>query len=138
MPLSAPKNTIPGIEQAGPVIDELAARDEVIAIILFGSVARGHAREISDIDICIITGKEIPEPVKMDLLSYGSGDIDVSLFYDLPITIRFQVLREGKILSCRDTLALHAVMADTVREYLDIAPFIRRNCFRALGMSGGS
>ena len=137
MQLSVPKNTIPGIEPAGPVIDELAARDEVIAIILFGSVARGQAREISDIDICIIT-KQVPEPVKMDLLSYGSEDLDVSLFYDLPITTRFQVLREGKILSCRDTLALHAIMADTVREYLDIAPFIRRNCFRTLGITGSS
>jgi len=111
-----------------PLLNELASRDEVIAIILFGSVARGHAREISDIDICIIT-RQVPEPVKMDLLSYGSEEIDVSLFYDLPITIRFQILREGKILSCRETLALHAIMADTVREYPDIAPCIRRNCF---------
>jgi predicted nucleotidyltransferase len=41
--------------------------ENVIAIILFGSVARGQAREISDFDICVITGKEIPEPVKIDL-----------------------------------------------------------------------
>ena len=130
-------NIIPGIELAKPVIDELAARNEVIALILFGSVARDQAREISDIDICIITEKAAPDPVKMDLLSYGSEKIDISIFYDLPLTIRFRVIREGKILSCRDTLALHAIMADTVREYLDVAPFIRRNCYRALGMSGG-
>jgi predicted nucleotidyltransferase len=138
MPMPDPQNAIPGIEQAKPGIDELAAREEVIAIILFGSVARGQAREISDIDICVVTKKGAPEPVKMDLLSYGSEKTDVSLFYDLPITIRFRVIREGKLLFCRDTPVLHAIMADTVREYLDIAPFVRRNCFRALGMSEGN
>ena len=129
--------TIPGIEPAIPVIAELVARGEIVAIILFGSVARGQAREISDIDICIITRRGIPGPEKMELLSYGSDKIDVSIFEDLPITIRFRAIREGKILFCRDITALQAIMADTVREYLDIAPFIRRNCERALGIGGG-
>lgn len=134
----SPQSAITGIEPAKPVIEELAARDEIIALVLFGSVARGQAREISDIDICIITGKGVPEAVRMDLLSYGSEKIDVSIFEDLPITIRFRVIREGKLLFCRNKVALHALMADTVREYLDIAPFIRRNCARALGIAGGS
>jgi predicted nucleotidyltransferase len=111
MQMRDPQNAIPGIEQAKPVIDELAAREEVIAIILSGSVARGQTREISDIDICVMTKKGAPEPVKMDLLSYGSEKTDVSLFYDLPITIRFRVIREGKLLFCRDTPGLHAIMA---------------------------
>ena len=74
----------------------------------------------------------------MDILSFGSETIDVSLFHALPITIRFRVLHEGKILFVRDRQALNAIMADTVREYLDIAPFIRRNCNRVLGIAGGS
>jgi uncharacterized protein len=138
MQLAAPQNTVTGIEDAGSIIEELAARNEVIAVILFGSLARGQAREISDIDICVITKKKVPEAVKMDLLSYGSKKIDVNLFYDLPITIRFRVIHEGKILTCRDTPALQAIMVDTVREYLDIAPFIRRNCLRVLGITEGA
>jgi predicted nucleotidyltransferase len=137
MQLPDPRRVIPDIEQAIPVIDELEARDEVIAIVLFGSVARDQAREISDIDICIITGKGVSEAVRMDLLGYGSEKIDISIFEDLPITIRFRVIREGKLLFCRNKAALHALIADTVREYLDIAPFIRRNCTRALGTGRG-
>lgn len=136
MQSAVPINTINGIEKARSVIEELATRDEIIAIVLFGSVARGQARRISDIDLCIITGKNIQDPVKMDLMSYGSEKIDVSLFHELPITIRFRVIHEGKVLVCRDTLALHTIMADTVREYLDIAPFIRRNCNQVLGITG--
>lgn len=126
----------PPSKLAEHIARELAAYDDVIAIVLFGSVASGRARKSSDIDICIITTKDIPDSTKSDLLSFGSDIIDISLFYDLPITIRFRVIREGKILFSRDTLALHAITADTVREYLNIAPFIRRNSLRSLGITG--
>lgn len=72
----------------------------------------------------------------MDLLSYGSGKIDVSLFWDLPITIRFRVIREGKVLFCRDTPAINGIKADTVREYIDVAPLIRRHSLHAIGITG--
>jgi uncharacterized protein len=118
-----------------PIIDELQANDHVLAFLLFGSVARGQARKDSDIDLCIITARNIPEAEKMNLLSYGSGKIDVSFFWDLPITIRFRVLREGKVLFSKDTLAFNAIKADTVREYLDIAPLIRRHSLHAMGIA---
>jgi|WetSurMetagenome_2_1015567.scaffolds.fasta_scaffold161116_3 uncharacterized protein len=121
---------------SGPVIDELSAHEEVIAIILFGSVARGQARKDSDIDICVIARHNTPETVMMDLLSYGSEKMDISLFRDLPITIRFNAIRDGRILFCRDLPELRRIMADTVREYLDIAPLIRRSSLHAIGISG--
>ena len=122
----------PTLEDARAIISELAAREEVIAIILFGSLARNEARPVSDIDLCIVT-KKIPEPVKMDLLSYGSETIDISLLSELPLPIRYRAIREGTVLSCRDTPALHAVLADTVRSYLDIEPFIHRISHRIIG-----
>ena len=128
-------DAVPTVDDAKNIISELAARDEILAIILFGSVARNNARQISDIDICVVTDKKIPDAESMDILSYGTEKIDVSLFHALPITIRFRVLHEGKILFVRDRLALNAIMADTVREYLDIEPFIRRNCNRVLGIT---
>jgi hypothetical protein len=115
-----------------PIIDELKANDHVLVFILFGSVARGQARKDSEIDLCIVTALNIPETEKMNLLSYGSGKIDVSFFWDLPITIRFRVIREGKVLFCKDTLAFNAIKADTVWEYLDVAPLIRRHSLHAI------
>ena len=53
----------------GPVIDELDAREEVLAIILFGSVARGRARPFSDIDLCVVTRNDLPEQERLDLQS---------------------------------------------------------------------
>jgi Predicted nucleotidyltransferases len=116
----------------GPVIGELRNQENIIAVILFGSVARGNAGTLSDIDLCIVTSREISESEKHDLLSYGSRKIDVSLFYDLPLTIRFRVLREGKLLFCRDSLTFHRIVTKTVRQYLDSASLIRKHSLHAI------
>lgn len=123
----------PSLDDALPVIHELSAYEEVIAIVLFGSLARRKAREISDIDLCVMT-RALPEPIRMELLSYGSETIDISLFSDLPITIRFRVFNEGKVIFCRDRETFGAIRAATIREYQDTAPFIRRNYLRAFGI----
>ncbi len=118
----------------GPIVEEVRNREGIMAAILFGSVARGKAGALSDIDICLVTTREISESEKRDLLSYGSRKVDVSLFYDLPLTIRFRVLREGKLLFCRDSLTLHRIVAKTVRQYLDTASLIRKHSLHAMGV----
>jgi predicted nucleotidyltransferase len=129
----------PGFSPAGitPVINELQAHDAVLALILFGSVARGCARPFSDVDLCIVTKKNTTDTVRMELLSYGSKKIDVSIFSDLPVQIRFRVIKEGKILFCKDSLALHRLQVATVREYLDFEPFIKRHCRHAMSAAEG-
>ena len=119
----------------GPVIRELRNRENIIAVILFGSVARDKAGPLSDIDLCIVTSREISGSEKHDLLSYGSRKIEVSLFYDLPLPIRFRVIREGKLLFCRDPLTLHRIVAKTVRQYLDNASLVRKHSLHAIGVS---
>ncbi len=131
---SAITETIPDMPQITPLIRELYQKEEVIALVLFGSVARGQMRSISDIDLCIVTPRDSPQSNRWDLLSYGSENIDVNLFYDLPITIRFRVIREGRVMFCKNTLLFHRIKAETVREYLDIAPLIRRHCLHAMGI----
>jgi len=42
-------------------ISELRLHSEIIAIILFGSVVQGKAREDSDIDLSIVTRPTIPD-----------------------------------------------------------------------------
>jgi len=129
-----PNKNIPAIVPITPILHELCHHDDVLALILFGSVARGQARTFSDIDLCIVTQRGIPKSVRLELLSYGSEGIDVSLFWDLPITIRFRVIQEGRVVFSKDALALHRIKTDTVREYLDIAPLIRRHCLHAMGV----
>ena len=130
---SATTDTIPDMRQIAPLISELFDKEEVVALVLFGSVARGQARSTSDIDLCIVTSRDLPQSVRWDLLSYGSQRIDVNLFWDLPVTIRFRAIREGRVLFCKDALLFHRIKVDTVREYFNVAPLVRRHCLHAMG-----
>jgi uncharacterized protein len=119
-----------------PALDRLVARakndSEVLAVLLFGSRARGNASSGSDVDVCLVL---MPEP-RSDLdaartrLQYLAGtDLDLVLFQQLPLHIRSRVLKEGRVLFVRDEDALYALAARTARacegfrhiyrEYLD-------------------
>ena len=65
---SASADTLPEMKQIGPIIRELRHKEHVVALVLFGSVARGQARNTSDIDLCIITPADIPQSERWDLL----------------------------------------------------------------------
>ena len=127
------KALITGIEEQIKLIADELKRDEVDAIYLFGSYARGNAKPISDIDICIITKRDVPKPVKEDILSNSSKKVDISIFWDLPPMIRFRVLKEGKLLYKKDEIALQRVKIDTLKSYLELQPMIKRNCIRIMG-----
>jgi len=112
-------------EVAG-IVEEIP-KDGVIAIILFGSHATGNAGPLSDIDLCIVADRAATESQMNELLSVGSRIIEVSLFWDLPLTIRFRVIRDGIILYCRSPELFHRITMDTIREYLDTEPLIRKH-----------
>jgi predicted nucleotidyltransferase len=114
------------------IMNELRSNDEVEAIYLFGSYAKGNAKPISDVDICVLTERNIPKRVKEEILSNSSKNIDISIFWDLPPTIRFRVFKEGKLLYKRDEIALQRVKVATLKSYLDIQPMIKRHCIHIL------
>ncbi len=122
------------LERIKPVIDELK-KEEVQAIYLFGSYAKGNARLTSDIDICVITRKNIPQRVKEEIMSNSSRHIDISLFWALPPTIRFRVFREGKPLYAKDELLLQRLKVDTLKAYLNIQPMIKTYCAHVFRVS---
>lgn len=122
--------------EIGKYLDEVVREIKkygVDAVYLFGSYATGRVKPTSDIDVCVITKKDIPKVVKEKILSNSSKKIDIVLFWDLPNPIRFRVLKEGKLLYERDRSALYRIKINTLRSYLDMQPMIRRNCLRILG-----
>jgi len=111
-------------------------KEGVIAIVLFGSHVTGRAGPLSDIDLCIVADRAMTEPQKNEMLSFGSRIIELSLFWDLPLTIRFRVMRDGIILYCRKPELLHRITVDTVREYLDVEPLIRKHSLAVIRAKG--
>lgn len=96
------------------LLKELKALKSVKAAILFGSYAKGRQRKDSDIDICVITDKEDDEA-----LECSSEKFDISLFYRLPLVVRYRVFKEGKVLFNKDDGLLTKLRFWTLKFYLD-------------------
>ena len=111
-------------------IEELRRYPYVNAVILFGSYAKGRIKPLSDIDICVIPDKNMSFEQRVNIVSLSSDKLDISIFWDLPLTIQFRVFKEGKVLFNRDWLTLHRVRIRTVKEYLDFLPIIERRIKR--------
>lgn len=111
-------------------------KEGVIAVILFGSHATKKAGPLSDINLCIVGDRALTEHQKNGLLSFGSRIIELNLFWDLPLTIRFRIIRDGIILYCKNPELLHRITVDTVRKYLDIEPLIRKHSLAVIRTRG--
>jgi len=101
-------------------VSEKASDDEdVLAVLLFGSYARGE--EFSDIDVCLVLKPGVSDPLSLSKkrLEYLAAfpDLDIQVFQQLPLYIRVRVLREGKSLFCRDEDLLYDLSFSTVREF---------------------
>jgi predicted nucleotidyltransferase len=111
-------------------VEELRQYPYVNAVILFGSYAKGRIKPLSDIDICVIAEKNMSFEQRVDIIGLSSDKLDISIFWNLPLTIQYSVFKEGKVLFNRDWLTLHRVRIKTVKEYLDFLPIIERNIKR--------
>lgn len=107
-------------------IAHLKKLPEVKAIYLFGSYATGKQKPISDIDMCVIAERDIPKSKKLEILSYSGRKLEISLFYDLPISLKAKVFKEGIPLFSRNKRFLAEVKLYTMKEYLDFKPTLDR------------
>jgi len=105
----------------------------VKAVILFGSYARGEQKPLSDIDICVVTEQTISDALKANIASLASEQVELSFFWDLPPMVRYNVLRDGKMLLSRDREFMHDAVVATMSEYLDFQHIIKRNLARVFG-----
>ena len=113
-------------------IDRLIERakddHEILAVVLFGSAARGEHSRDSDVDVCLILNLSSYSPLslsqkKLDYLT--EAKVDIQIFQQLPIYIRTRVLKDGQVLFCRDEELLYKVAFRTIREFNDFEPFYR-------------
>ncbi len=69
---------------------------------------------------------------KEKILSNSSKSIDTSIFWDLPLSIRFRVIKDGKPLYVKNKMKMQRVEADTVLSCLDFKPLLERHLSRFL------
>ncbi|MGB8218279.1 MAG: nucleotidyltransferase domain-containing protein [Candidatus Methanoperedens sp.] len=89
----------------------LSLQEDILAILLYGSVAKGEDTSQSDIDICIVSPscedkKSLLNEIyrKLDVFS---KKYDVRFFEELPLYIQINIIKSNKIIYSKDVYELY-------------------------------
>ncbi|MBA7510306.1 hypothetical protein ES705_02282 [subsurface metagenome] len=101
---------------------------EILALILFGSITRQENLNDSDVDICIIlkSREYSAKHLSYKKLKYlKEFNLDIQIFQQLPIYIKKRVMKEGKILFCKDEDEMYKIAFKTMEEFTDFEHIYR-------------
>ncbi len=113
-------------DASSPAVARVVARakndPDALAVMLFGSRARGEAGPGSDFDVCLVlangpTSDAARTQKRLDYLA--QADVDLAIFQQLPLHVRSRVLKEGRVLFVRDEDALYDVAIRTAKAWED-------------------
>lgn len=75
--------------------------DRVLAVVIYGSRARGEETEKSDIDVCIVAPNTDTSKIFKETLHL---DYDVKIFELMPLFLKMKVIENHEIVYTRDLL----------------------------------
>jgi predicted nucleotidyltransferase len=106
--------------------DLLASSDEIDCAWLFGSVARGEAGPLSDVDVAVLLNAKVPPEARMDIaaalvekLESRCDRVDLVLLDEVSPALQHSVIREGLLLVERDADRRVTFEVRAIQEYLD-------------------
>jgi hypothetical protein len=99
------------------------------AVYLFGSVASGNANSQSDIDLAILPRDLSLREKKLDILAdltgRGFNNVDV-VFLDIrDIVVRFEAVRQNRLIYCAQDFDAGSFFSLTIRRYFDFLPCLK-------------
>jgi hypothetical protein len=122
---------------AGNVTAALETELDVVFAYLHGSFMTERAFHDVDVGVQLAGPADRRLPRALDLaarLTRESGfPVDVRPLDDATLAFRYHIFRTGRLLLSRDDERLADCMERTMREYLDIAPLLRRATVEAFG-----
>jgi predicted nucleotidyltransferase len=114
------------------IVKRISEDDFVIALFIFGSGAKGMLKPLSDLDFGILLSMELGKKERfekqLELIgtfneTFKTDEVDLVLMNDAPIRFSYNILRDGRLLFCRDRNKLVAFVERTMKLYLDFKFF---------------
>ena len=111
-------------------IKKLANQDEdILCVFLFGSYAQRKPNASSDIDICLVLNFDNYSSLKLskkklEYLKRFTG-VDIQIFQQLPLYIKVRILKEGRIILCKDEDKIYNLAFSVITEYSDFEHIFR-------------
>ncbi len=106
---------------------------DAVAVYLYGSVARGTAREGSDVDVGVLLEKDPPRTLKglkldleADLESLLEIPVQLVVLNRAPPDLIHRVLRDGKLMLDRDRSRRIRFEVKARNEFFDLQPILRQ------------
>ena len=116
------------LNQVSTITEQVKNDPDILALFLYGSTARAEQNRQSDVDICLVLmpGSYTPLSLSHKKLSYlKSFDLDIQVFQQLPLYIKSTILKEGRLLHCKDEDALYDLSFQVIREFSDFEHIYR-------------
>ena len=105
----------------------------IVAVYLFGSVARGSAGPASDVDLAVLFDEDPPRTLDglgLDLADELEAElgapVQVVVLNTAPCDLAHRVLRDGRLLVDREPSARIRFEVRARNEYFDLKPFLDR------------
>jgi len=100
-------------------------RENIAAVYLYGSHAKGQETSRSDVDIALLFSGEAPgieDRISMteELSRASNRDVDLVFLNEVPSILRMQVIRHGELVVCNDQSAVTRFVVSTLQEYFDL------------------
>jgi predicted nucleotidyltransferase len=106
-------------ENLKKLLNETKKDKDILAVMIFGSFARGE--EYRDIDVALIlcekkTKKEMSK-IRLRYLSKFNSKLDIHIFHQLPLYIKIAILKEGKIILNKNEDLVYEIAFQTIKEF---------------------
>jgi len=122
------------IQRIREAVEQISSGHPVSLAYLFGSTASGRATPLSDIDIAIVTNRDVSPrerlqlelTLEIELSELCDGEFDVRIINDAPLAVRGTVVQTGRLLYVRNDADRVEFETNVRSRYFDFLPFLRR------------
>lgn len=117
-----PKDISERIKNAGQYLEK---RKDVIFAYLFGGLAKGDSKPLSDVDIAVYLDENVdPIQAKLDILEdlidiLYTDEIDLIILNQASLSLNMNVLRNNRLLVDKQPFARHIHHSLIMRKYFD-------------------